>query len=126
MTQIPLSRWMRKVSKQGTSVGVTLPVEFGFKAGDQVIWDIIKDGTITLSKIDIIGGIPQYTVIVRGNRKDALYEQIKNIGDTVKEDFLLARFAIDQGVALRTVHNYRDELLAEGLIHRVEDTLQVI
>jgi hypothetical protein len=117
---------MRKVSTQGTSVGVTLPVEFGFKTGDQVIWDIVEDGTITLSKIDIIGGIPQYTVIDRDNRKDALYEQIKKAGELIKEDFLLARFAINRGVALRTVRNYRDELLEGGVIQRVDDTLQVV
>ena len=119
MKQQSITRMVRKVTRQGTSVGVTLPIEFGFNAGEYVKWDVTDDGKITLSRVDIIGGVPKYTVIDREHRKHALYDEIKRKGNSVTEEYLIARFAIDNHISKNSVCDYRDELLAEKLITRI-------
>lgn len=116
----------RRVFKHGGSLVITLPVELGFKIGDDVIWDIMEDGIITLKKIDIDGGVPHHMKINRESRKTALYKQIQSTGELMKEEYLMARFAIDHGISVATLDGYRDELLKAGLVKRVNDTLQVV
>ena len=124
MSEIPVSHRMRTVGKHGSSIGVTIPVEFGFSTGDAVIWDIIDNGVITLSKIDVTKPLPRHTEISRQHRKNALYAKIDTAGELVKEDYLMARFAIEYGISRLSLDKYRDELLEEGVIERVGDTLQ--
>ena len=126
------SRYMKEISHrfrrtfiQGGSVAITLPPEAGFKAGDGAAWRI-EDDKLILSKATISNEDIRYTKVDRKHRKNALLEWINNTGESVKEDFLLARFAIDNEISLRITFDYRDELLNDGLIRRVGDTLQTI
>ncbi len=115
----------RRVFKRGGSMGITLPPEAGFVDGDGAAWSM-EDGKLILSKAIVQSTDIQYTIVDRKRRKNDLYEQIKNVGERVKEDFLLARFAIDHDISLRILHAYRDELINDGLIHRIGDTLQSV
>ena len=114
----------RKTFERGGSIAVTLPPEAGFKAGDGAAWSI-ENGKLILSKATITNNAI-YTQVDRKRRKEVLLEWINNAGESVKEDFLLARFAIDNEISLRITFDYRDELLNDGLIRRVGDTLQAI
>ena len=115
----------RRVFGIGGSIGITLPPEAGFADGDGATWHI-EDGKLFLCKATVRSTDIRYTQVDRIRRKDALLEQIKNSDELIDENVLLARFAIDNEISLRTTLDYRDELLADGLIRRVEDTLQVI
>lgn len=115
----------RRVFGIGGSAAITLPPEAGFTDGDGAAWSM-EDGQLILSKATIQTTDLRYTQVDRKHRKEALWEQIKNIGELVKEDFLLARFAIEHGVSLKVLKDYRDELLSDGLIHRIGDTLQPV
>ena len=116
MDEIPHK--FRRVFKQGGSVAVTLPPEAGFKIGDAAAW-YAEDDRLILVKVEI-------TKVDRERRKDALYDKIKSEGKLVKEDILLARFAIAQGVSHKIVKGYRDEMLADRMIIRRDDILQTM
>lgn len=90
------------------------------------MWAVVEGGMFTLTKIEIDGGVPHHTKIDRRQRKTALYEKIRRLGELVNEDYLLARFAIESGISLTTLEEYRDELLDAGLIERIDDTLQAV
>lgn len=120
-----ISHRFRRTFIQGGSVAVTIPPEAGFEAGDGAAWRI-EDNKLILAKATINNEDIRYTKVDRERRKNALHERIKNGGKLVAEEYLLAKFAIDHEISRDTVRDYRDELLVEEMIKRVDDTLQAI
>ena len=108
----------RKTFERGGSVAITIPPEAGFKAGEGAAWRI-EDDKLILSKATITNKDIRYTQVDRERRKHALYDEIKHRGNLVTEEYLIARFAIDNQISKDSVCDYRDELLAEMLIVRI-------
>ena len=129
----PTHAWLIPGSKFSRLVGVSISISTIHKWDDYwldidkivMCCDICREKSIDITRTESSGDIGHRLSIERIHRKDALIEHIKIHGSNMSIKKLIAAFCLKVGISKITVYIYLDELLAEKLIIRTGDTLQV-